>query len=469
MQFWDHLDPKTLVFVCALLLLTRGLLAAAPVLKKAALPAAIVAGLLGLAVGPGVLGAVSFETRTLETVVYHCLGLLYVCLTLQAPPKGVRLPGARSFSYAAPVLILAQGALGLLFVLGATLVGTELHPGFGLMLALGFSQGPGQALALGSAWEGSAGFVQGGQAGLLMATLGFLWCSAVGVALFHLGRRRGWARARSGGEGALEGLDVTVKRPRALPGDLDHLSSQLAVVGGVYLLTWGALTALTPLLPDPGLVERLWGFHFIFALGITLAVRKVLEATGLRDQVVNDETQNRFAGVLIDLAAVCAIAAVRLDLLGDLLGPALLLALLGGACTTAVVLWLAPRVFPNDPFAHMLVLFGMSTGTLPTGLVLLRLEDPGLQSNAARNVVLGMPGAVLFSIPALLLVVPLPIRNFPSDFPGSAWLTAAICLGYAAVIAVLWRSLGPARSVGGVASLWPTTPHPLAQSDAETG
>lgn len=464
MQFWDHLDPKTLVFVCALLLLTRGLLVAVPALKKAALPAAIVAGLLGLAVGPGVLDVVAFETRTLETVVYHCLGLLYVCLTLQAPPKGVRLPGARSFSYGVPVLILSQGALGLLFVLAWNLGGDGLHPGFGLMLALGFSQGPGQALALGSAWEGSAGFAQGGQVGLLLATLGFVWCSTVGVAVFHLGRRRGWARSRPSAEAEPTGVDVLVKRPRALPGDLDHLTAQLAVVGGVYLLTWAALSLLTPLLPDEGLVERLWGFHFIFALGITLAVRKLLEGLGVRDRVVDDEVQSRVAGLLIDLAAVCAIAAVRLDLLGELLVPALVLAAVGGVFTTVVVVWVAPRVFPNDPFAHMLVLFGMSTGTLPTGLVLLRLEDPGLESNAARNVVLGMPGAVLFSIPVLLLVVPLPIKN-----PGSELLTAGICLGYAAAIAVLWRVLGPARSVGRLGSLWPRAPHPLAQSERKTG
>lgn len=466
MHFWEHLNPLTLVFVASLLLGTRALLSAAPAIKKAALPAAIVAGLLGMVLGPGVLGVIPFDTDTLETVVYHCLGLLYVALTLQAPPKGVKLPGARSFTYGVPILILTQGALGLAFILAWNLVGGDLHPGFGLMLALGFSQGPGQALALGSAWEGSAQFVNGGQAGLLVATLGFVWCSAVGVALFHIGRRLGWAKQRAAQGQGLDSLDVTIKRPRAIPGDLDHLTGQLAIIGGVYLLTWGALAGVSSLVPDQALVERLWGFHFIFALGITLAVRKGLEATGIRERLVDDEVQTRVSGLIIDLAAVCAIAAVRVDLLVDLLLPAVALAVVGGVLTTAAILWLAPRVFPNDPFAHMLLLFGTATGTLPTGLVLLRLEDPDLASDAARNVVLGMPGAVLFSIPVLLFVVPLPIKDFPASYPGSAWLAMGICLGYAALIAVLWRVIGPARGVGSPLSLWPKQRHPLAKDAA---
>ncbi len=461
MEFWQHVGPVDLLIVAALLVVARLLVTGLPLIRKMALPAAIVAGVLGLVGGPGVLDLLPLDTASLETVVYHCLGLLYISMALQAAPKGKRTLGAGSITWGVPFIILVQGVVGLLFVLVWGAFAGPLHPGFGLMLALGFSQGPGQALALGTSWE-AAGFEHGGQAGLLMAALGFAWCSVVGVGLYHVGRRLGWHK--DGGVGLVVSEDgpASAGPDGAVPGDLDLLTRQIALVGLVYLGVWGLISAVGLALPDkPALVERLWGFHFIVALGLALLVRVLLERLGQRDRMVDDAVQTRISGFIIDLAAVCALAAVRVDLLVGLILPALLLSTLGGLISTGLLVWLARRVFPERPFAHLLVLFGTATGTLPTGLVLLRLEDPELRSPAARNIVMGMPGAMLISIPLIVAVIPLPVNGWPDSYPSAVWLTAGICMLYGVGVLVAWRFVGAFRGLGSPLSPWPRGPHPL--------
>jgi ESS family glutamate:Na+ symporter len=468
MQFWDNLGPLDLLVVAMLLVVARAVTTGIPMLRRLALPPALVAGAVGMLLGPAFLDVLPVATASLETVVYHCLALLYISMALQAVPRGRVSHGARSITFGIPVIILLQGALGLIFVVGWTSLVEDLHPGFGLMLALGFSQGPGQALALGASWE-PTGFVNGGQAGLLMAALGYAWCSVVGVTLFHLGRRAGWHRTGGQSEARTEDRQAAAQRPAPLPGDLDALTSQAALVGFVYLLVWGLLSVVTAQLADEKLVARLWGFHFIFALVLSIGARRLMERVGVRDRVVDDELQSRLSGFIIDAAAVCAIAAVRVDLLADLLAPAVALALLGGTFTTVLALWLCRRAFPERPFAHALMLFGTVTGTLPTGLVLLRLEDPALRTTAARNVIMGMPGVVVLSVPLILVVLPIPVADWPVSYPGAVWLATGICVAYAAALMVAWRFMGALRPVGSAVSIWPTEAHALEAAPEPPG
>ncbi|MPN64617.1 hypothetical protein SDC9_212393 [bioreactor metagenome] len=49
-------------------------------------------------------------------------------------------------------------------------------------------------------------------------------------------------------------------------------------------------------------------------------------------------------------------------------------------------------------------MYGMLTGTVSTGILLLREIDPNFTSPATNNLVLGTSYAILFGIPMLILV-----------------------------------------------------------------
>ena len=70
--------------------------------------------------------------------------------------------------------------------------------------------------------------------------------------------------------------------------------------------------------------------------------------------------------------------------------------------------------------------------------------DPELQGPAARNYVLASTPAAALALP-LFALIQMPVTAFPSDYPGKAIMVMGLLLGYAAVIVVIWRVVGPLR------------------------
>ncbi|HCH62121.1 MAG TPA: hypothetical protein DFR83_04905 [Deltaproteobacteria bacterium] len=474
MQYWQDGGVLTLLYVAVLILGARQLHRSIPAVRALAVPPVLVAGLLGLLLGGGGLGVLPLQSDLLEMVVYHSLPIIYIAMGLRrAVPSGrptssaggglvARLrqmvsavpPAVRSIGLAIPILAMSQGIIGLLVVLAWNGVVGPLHPGVGIMVPLGFSQGPGQALSLGKAWEGM-GMVEGAQIGLAMATLGYVFCALFGVAYFHIARWRGWT---DGAEtDAADGNDAKRVTESEEGGEMERLSVQLAIVGAVYLVVWFILSGVAGLLGDGQNAGMVYGFHFIIALLVALALRKVADRTRWAD-FADDRLMGRIAGVAVDVGAVCAIAAVRPDRVGSALLPVLLLALVGVTVTVVICLWLARRIFPTHPLSHSLVLFGAMTGTLPTGLALLRLTDPDLSGPAARNMVAGASLSVLFAAPVLLVLLPMPVAGWPESFPLRTWQTVGGLSAYVVVLAGLWWLLGPFRLLRPLASPWPERP-----------
>lgn len=475
MHYWQDGSVVTLLFIALLILVARQLHRSVSFIRALAVPPVLVAGLAGLALGGGGLGVVPLQTDILEQVVYHSLPIIYIAMSLRRAPKkapaasarpagGAREklqrmvagipPAVRSIGLAIPIIAMVQGVIGLLVVLAWNGAIGELHPGVGIMVPLGFSQGPGQALSLGKAWEGM-GMVEGAQIGLAMATLGYVFCALFGVAYFHIARRSGWDDGLVVGEGAAP--QATAEAAGDSGGEMELFTVQLAIVGTVYLLVWGILDAAAGALGDPQKAGMIYGFHFIIALLVAMVIRQVANRTPWAD-FAHDRLMGRVAGIAVDLGAVCAIAAVRPDRIGDAMGPVVVLAGVGVVATVLACMWLARRIFPNRPLSHSLVLFGAMTGTMPTGLALLRLTDPDLEGPAARNMVAGATLSVVFAAPVLLVLLPRPVTGWPESFPMRTWETVGGLSAYVLVLVVIWWLVGPLKLLRPFWSPWPDRP-----------
>jgi len=446
MSFWTGPVVLTALTVALLLAVSEGLRASVRPLARLGLPACIVAGVLGLALGPDGADLLPVDRSVLESTVYHGLAVVFIAVGLQRPATGGGLRSSvASFTFGIPLMESLQAFVGLAVVLVLGLVtGAAIHPGLGLMLPLGFEQGPGQALSLGAAWE-AGGMTDGAQIGLITAALGFLWSIALGVPLVWWGRRKGLLAPATSGDAASTTDDTP---PAAAPGAVDPLTLHVAIIAACYGVTWlickGASTALASL---PDIAATVWGFHFIVGAGVAMGARKLLDRAP-NGSPLHDGTLGRISGSAIDWMTCAALAAVQIGVLSANLLPIVLVTSLGGAVTVLACLWLASRAFPDAPFEHFVVWFGMSTGTLPMGLALLRMIDPDLKSPAAMGAVLGSAGSVPFAIPVLMVLIPGAVAAYPEQYPGAGWIAAGAAFAYCLVLAAIWWKAGSLRFSG---------------------
>jgi ESS family glutamate:Na+ symporter len=403
-------------------------------------PRALTAGLLGLVLGPPVADVLPVSRLGLETLVYHGLGLVFAAVALREPASREESGhDARIIATALPGIAALQGLVGVAVVALLLAMGDGVHIGFGLLLPLGFNQGPGQALSMGEAWE-PLGLEDGGGIGLIIAALGFAWCCMGGIALIVRGRRRGWLASRGHPTRASSG-------PRPIAAT--RLSSALVVLGVTYGLTYATLVAVEPRIPNERGVALLYGFHFMIALSYGVVVRPV--AVRLRARP-DDGALAWVSGSMVDVTTTAALAAVSVGVLTRWLGPVLALTMLGGLSTLAVCLWLRPR-FRHDGMEHALLVYGIATGTFLTGMALLRAVDPEFRSPAARNAVVAAGAEVIFAAPLLLIVMPYAVTRFASEPWLALMTTAGILIAYTVVLVVVARRLtrGSAESVSRVA------------------
>jgi glutamate:Na+ symporter, ESS family len=449
MQFWQTGTATTLMAVLSLLLIGSLIREVLPFLRSFAIPSSIIAGLFGLVVGPGALGIIPMDQQVLESMVYHGLAIVFIAIALQSPPKGQRSAGVVSFALGVPLIIAMQLLIGLVLVI---VWAPEAHPGLGLMLALGFEQGPGQALSLGTAWE-SNGMENGGQIGLIFAAIGFFWSIVCGVPLVIWGKRRGLISTAAHAEsGATKENETSFAEA---PGSLEPLTKQMVAIGVVYLATYGFVGFLANVVfaSMPNLSSMSWGFHFIFGALFAMAARPLVHR--VNPQWLNDRQLGSGSSMVVDLITCAALSAVQLQVLWDNLAMILLITSVGGLLTLVTTLWLARRAFPEAPFEHCLVWFGLSTGTLPMGLALLRIVDPDLRSPASMSAVLGSGAALAGGAPLMMGIIPMVVGAWPDAYPGQGVIAAALLTAYIALLLVIWVVAGPLKIRFRPLEIWP--------------
>lgn len=449
MSFWQDGAALTILVIVALLFACELLARLIPPLRRLGLPLAILAGALGLVLGEQILGLFALDVELLESLVYHGLAVVFIAVGLKAPTQGSRTAGSRSMAFAIVAIMATQAVIGLGLILA---LDSSAHPGFGLLLPMGFEEGPGQALSMGTTWEAS-GLPDGGQVGLIIAVIGYAWAVFAGVPLALWGRHKGWTQRE--GEAGERAEAQTLTLTESDPGSLDKMSAQVAVIGLCYLLTWVLCSVLAWALSSmPDVAAVVWGFHFIFGAGVAMGVRPLLKHLP-GEPMIDDHLMGRVGGLTVDFITCAALAAVQLTVLRSHWLPILLVTTVGGLWTLAMALWIARRAWTEAPFEHAVLWFGMSTGTLPTGLALLKVVDPDLRSPAAVSAVFGSAGAVAGVAPLLMGLVPMTVAAYGGDWPARGWVMLGVLAAYALVVIVLWRVLGGFRARRPLTSLWP--------------
>lgn len=381
--------------------------------RKYLMPDAIIAGFIGLLAGPSCLRLIPLDLDRLGTLVYHLMAIGFIALTLKDRERAKN----RDITNTGMMIVstyLVQGILGFgLSLLLVSLFYPDLFPPFGLLLPLGFGQGPGQAYSIGRQWE-ALGFTNGGNIGLSVAALGYIWACFGGVFLINILIRRHKIDLQQHKQNTKK-IVFETDHPgeRALSESIDKFSIQLSLIGIVYLVTYLTISGVSIILKPFGifgttLSQLLWGFHFIIASLYALLARAILDYAQRKGWIHRPQLSNyllqRISGGSFDFMIAAAIAGISLTVLREYLFPTLIITTLGGILTMVYICFVCKRLYGQYVLENILALYGMLTGTISTGLALLREVDPDFSSPSAEYLVLGSGVGLAFGFPLMILL-----------------------------------------------------------------
>jgi len=405
--------------LAAILMLANVLRRKVPFFKKALMPTAVLAGFIALLLR--ITNIVKLDTTLMEMITYHTIAIGFIALSLIIPKKENNYSKALVGSKTGALIVstyLLQGVIGLVVSIGlAYTIRPGLFKAAGILLPMGFGQGPGQANNVGSTYE-ALGFTGGQSFGLSIAATGFVIACMVGVIYLNILKRKNLLN-RTSEPAAQETTAAKIdefehKNEIPVSESIDRFSVQVALVFIVYLATWLLAAGITKLLQAAetdfakSLIPIIWGFNFIFGSLLAVIIRGIMRLcrnVGLiTRQYQNNYLLARISGYSFDLMIVTGICTINFEKLAGLWLPFVVMCILGAVVTLIYLRWMCKKLYPDYFYEGFLSIYGMMTGVISSGILLLREADPKFETPAANNLVLGSSFAIGFGIPMLILI-----------------------------------------------------------------
>jgi ESS family glutamate:Na+ symporter len=195
----------------------------------------------------------------------------------------------------------------------------------------------------------------------------------------------------------------------------------LAILCG-HLIHFGIIMAVPPL-------KFLPKFPFVLIGGII--VQSLIQRTRF-DNYVDRATVESISSFALDIVILASLMAIVPKAVAIYTLPLVVMIILGILFNMWQVKWMAPRILPGAWFEKGICEFGQSTGSTPQAMLLLRMMDPKLETDAAEAFALKM---VFFSpvmFPMTMIMLPFIVSKGPLLFLG---IYVALML---IILAVCW-------------------------------
>lgn len=393
------------------------------------IPSALIAGFLGLFLGPQFLGILPFSSEA-SSYPSILIAILFGTMFLGSKEKKsfktmISNVGDTFFVNAASEI--AQ--FGFFILLGATVlpfIFDGLDDVFSLLLPSGFVGGHGTAAAIGSALA-AAGWDEAVSIGQTFATIGLLGGIIFGVLMINIGARRGWTSViKDTKELPVEMTTGLVpEESRTSFGDntvnamsLDtltwHLALVLVALGGAYIAN-NLITSIFPTVSIP-----LYGL----ALLCSVVLQWILRLLHM-DSYVDKRVVTHIGSSATDYLVGFGVATINVSVVMKYAAPIITLSVIGFIFVIVWFLVLSPRFFRNHWFERGIYIYGMSTGVIATGVILLRIADPEFETGVLEDFGFAW---IFLSIMDMLLVTFTPIFVLRGDGLGMSILLLVIAV-----------------------------------------
>ena len=381
-------------------------------------PASLIGGTLGF----GLIAldwAMGFKAADFTAFAFHffTLSFMSLVLTSRAQPIAGQQPvalGGLWLSLIWVICLVLQALVGLAAIRAYNTIASEPLSGFlGLIATHGFTQGPGQALALGDLWTTAYNIEHAVDFGLIYASLGFVAAFVVGVPMARWILKK---NLHSGRGGSLDqdferGLYSGAAAPASgklitHSANVDSFAFHIGLLGCAYLITDQYLKLVHPLVAGTHF-ENIFSYNLFFFHGLMICVglRALLDRFNL-GQFVDDETQKRITGSSVDLMVTASLLSINFALLTQFWQPILLVASLVTLVTAALCFTAGLRLKTLGA-ERGLTIFGCCCGSTGSGILLLRILDPNLASSVAKELAFFNIAILFLSFHVLAIMAPI--------------------------------------------------------------
>ena len=356
------------------------------------IPASLMAGFLGLALGPGFLNILPFSG---DIGSYAGVIIIFVFASVgingfSFSPGNMKKDLNRMGAYASYKILI----MGILIVIPTTFSIVviskwvpDINYGFGLILATGFYGGHGTAAAVGSTFE-NLGFAAATDLGMTSATIGILTGIFGGLIFIKMATKKGYTHYVKDFSEISEDMRTGLVKPA------NRVSMGTETISPIALDPLAFHVAL--LLIPSGLgyllntyIANTWGLDFpTFTIAFIVAL--VMYATMGKGEkgvykYVDENVVNRLGSSATDYLVFFGVASIKLPVILEYALPLGLL-MLSGIIVVVLMLWvIGPAMNYESWFERSIFVYGYATGVFAIGLTLLRVVDPENKSKTLTD------------------------------------------------------------------------------------
>lgn len=359
-----------------------------PFFKKYYFPASLIAGFVGLLLGPSILNVIPQNiVSAWSSLSGKLIVLVFAPMLMGKRKTSAKKYARRTFNSICYGYVgcFAQYAIPLL--LTALLLGPVFgtNPLFGTTFEQGWAGGHGTASGMLAVFE-ELSWAEGQSIGVTNATIGLLCGIFGGVILINIAARKGWARYLNTTDGnhgitntenELYSTDDQKKEDTKLAVSgkvIDNLAFHAAILSIAVFIGWIATYLLKTYLN----FSVSWFVTAMFAGGL---VQLVLNRTKWGN-AVDTKVYSRIQGVSLDFLVAGAVASMNLKTIADNIIPILIVSVVLLVFMVIYSLVYARGIFGTDWFENAMMTYGMYSGVAATGMLLLKVCDPESKSDA---------------------------------------------------------------------------------------
>lgn len=380
-------------------------------------PSSVIAGILGflfinICYSTGIKYGTDTEMYT--SVVNNLFTISFISISLtnatENEPGGLKkiVKGATALGM---IWCLLYSLTPIISVLTIMVIGKTFNMDavYGTLIQFAFCQGPGQAAAYGQIFE-QYGWADAGMTAITFSAIGFVVAFLIGIPVAKAGIKKGLAkhcgqidsRIMKGYYKKEEQIEYMIK-DTTCNSNIETVAFHFALIGGCYVLAVG-ISKILGLIPGflGSSMENMMFMNGMYAAYIVKAVMKKLKIDFLKENVL----QSKITGLASDYLVVCAFMAISINVIQRWIIPILAVSAIITVVTFTVCFYFGCRIGGNNDFERTLGIYGVCTGTVPSGISLLRIVDPNFETTT--SIELGACNMVmLFSTPVYILVLAL--------------------------------------------------------------